>query len=372
MKEDIYFQNKIKDVLDIYSQIELDLLEVIIKKLKTTDGEIGGSLQWYLKRLDELGGLNKETLKVISKYTGISQKELKNMLESIGIDTIDALNLQDAYRKGKISINPKTFYQDRVIANLITNSYDSTLKTFLNINQNIVESVRKEYIDILNTAYLETSTGVYDYGTSIRKALNKFADVGITGATYKYADGSTRRYDIAGVVRRDVLTATHQLSGEIIEDIVDKTNPEYIYLSEHYQARPTHALWQGCYVETKDFEGVTDFGEVDGIYGINCKHFHYPYFGEVDENKYKILDGYKLYTQDKMINESENARLYELSQKQRQYERQVRRWKRRQQVATTDEDKKKSDYKVKFYQHKLRNLMDDNKELRRDYLREKI
>ena len=32
----------------------------------------------------------------------------------------------------------------------------------------------------------------------------------------------------------------------------------------------------------------------------------------------------------------------------------------------------KSDYKVKFYQHKLRNLIDDNKELRRDYLREKI
>lgn len=372
MKEDIYFQNKIKDVLDIYSQIELDLLEVIIKKLKTTDGEIGGSLQWYLKRLDELGGLNKETLKVISKYTGISQKELKNMLETIGIDTIDALNLQEAYRKGKISINPKTFYQDRVIASLITNSYDNTLKTFLNINQNIVESVRKEYIEILNTAYLETSTGVYDYGTSIRKALNKFADAGITGATYKYEDGTTRRYDIAGVVRRDVLTQAHQLSGDIIEEVVDKTNPEYIYLSEHYQARPTHALWQGCYVETKDFEGVTDFGEVDGIYGVNCKHFHYPYFGEVDKNKYKILDGYKLYTQDRRINESENARLYDLSQQQRQYERQVRRWKRRQQVATNDEDIKKSNDKVKFYQHKLRNLIDDNKELRRDYLREKI
>ena len=128
MKEDIYFQNKIKDVLDIYSQIELEILEKIIDKLKLSDGEIGGSTEWLLKRLNELGGLNKETLKVISKYTGISQKQLKAMLESIGIDTIDALNLQEAYRKGKISINPKTFYKDRVIASLITNSYDSTLK----------------------------------------------------------------------------------------------------------------------------------------------------------------------------------------------------------------------------------------------------
>ena len=372
MGEDIYLQNKVKGVLDIYSQIELDLLEVIIKKLKLSDGEIGGSLSWYLKRLDELGGLNTETLKVISKYTGITQKELKMMLESIGIETIDALNLQNAYRKGKITINPMTFYKDIAITNLINNSYDSTLKTFLDINKNIVESTRKQYVEILNTAYLETSTGVYDYGTSIRKALNKFADAGITGATYKYPDGTTRRYDIAGVIRRDVLTQSHQLSGSIIEDIVEKTEPEYIYLSEHYQARPTHALWQGCYVETKDFEGVTDFGDVAGIYGVNCKHFHYPYFGEVDKNKYKILNGYKLYTQDRTINEKENARLYDLSQQQRSYERQVRRWKRRQQVATTDEDKKKADYKVDFYQHKLRNFIKDHKELRRDYLREKI
>ena len=372
MKEDIYFQNKIKDVLDIYSQIELEILEKIIDKLKLSDGEIGGSTEWLLKRLNELGGLNKETLKVISKYTGISQKQLKAMLETIGIDTIDALNLQEAYRKGKISINPKTFYEDRVIYNIIDKSFNNATKTFFKINSNIVESVRKEYIDILNTAYLETSTGVYDYGTSIRKALNKFADAGITGATYKYADGSTRRYDIAGVVRRDVLTQAHQLSGDIIEEVVDKTNPEYIYLSEHYQARPTHALWQGCYVKAEDFEDVTDYGSVTGIYGVNCKHLHYPYFGEVDKNKYKILNGYKLYTQDRRINESENARLYDLSQQQGSYERQVRRWKRRQQVATNDEDLKKSNDKVKFYQHKLRNLIDDNKELRRDYLREKI
>ena len=372
MKEDIYFENNIKNVLDIYSQIELELLELIIKKLQTNEGEIGGSLEWYLKRLNELGGLNKETLKIISKYTGISQKQLKKMLESIEINTIDAVDLQDAYKKGKITINPKTFYKDSVIASIVRNSYDSTLKTFLKINSNIVESVRKEYVEILNTAYLETTSGIYNYGTSIRKALNKFADAGITGATYKYADGSTRRYDIAGVVRRDVLTQAHQLSGDIIEEVVDKTNPEYIYLSEHYQARPTHALWQGCYVKAEEFEAITGYGEIDGIYGVNCKHLHYPYFGEVDENKYKILNGYKLYTQDRMINESENARLYDLSQKQRSYERQVRRWKRRQQVATTDKDKKKSDYKVKFYQHKLRNLIDDNKELRRDYLREKI
>ena len=375
MGEDIYLQNKVKNVLDIYSQIELDLLEVIIKKLKLADGEIGGSLEWYLKRLNAVGGLNKETLKVISKYTGITQKELKKMFKTIGIDTIDALDLQNAYKNGKISINPKTFYEDRVIYNIIDKSFNNTTKTFFKINSNIVESARKEYIDILNTAYLEVSSGVYDYGTSIRKALNKFANVGITGATYKYVDGSTRNYDIAGVVRRDILTASHQLSGDIIEEIIKETKPEYIYLSEHYQARPSHALWQGYYVRAEDFEAITDYGSVTGIYGVNCKHYHYPYFGDIDETKFVYYDDtdYKLYKKGRrLVNDEKNARLYELSQEQRALERHVREWKRKEVVAQNDEDKLKAKKKVDFWQHKLRNFTEDHKELRRDYLREKI
>lgn len=375
MGEDIYLQNKVKNVLDIYSQIELDLLELIIKKLKLADGEIGGSLEWYLKRLNAVGGLNKETLKVISKYTGITQKELKKMFKTIGIDTIDALDLQNAYKKGKISINPKTFYEDRVIYNIIDKSFNNTTKTFFKINSNIVESLKQEYIDILNTAYLETSTGVYDYGTSIRKALNKFADAGITGATYKYPDGTTRNYDIAGVVRRDILTASHQLSGDITEEIIKETKPEYIYLSEHYQARPSHALWQGYYVRAEDFEAITDYGSVTGIYGVNCKHYHYPYFGDIDENKFVYYDDtdYKLYKKGRrLVNDEKNARLYELSQEQRALERHVREWKRKEVVAQNDEDKLKAKKKVDFWQHKLRNFTEDHKELRRDYLREKI
>lgn len=375
MSEHIYFENKVKNVLDIYSQIELELLELIINKLQAVDGEIGGSLRWYLRRLNQLGGLNKETLKIISKYTGITQKELKTMFKTIGIDTIKSLNLEKAYKNGEITINPKVFYQDSVIAGIIEKTFKTTTKTFLDINENIVEGVNKKYVEILNTAYLETSSGVYDYGTSIRKAINKFADAGIPAATYKYEDGSTRTYNIEGIVRRDVLTASHQLSGEIIQDIVEETKPKYIYLSEHFMSRPTHAEWQGCYVETKDFESVTDYGDIEGIYGINCKHIHYPYYGDIDTTKFKNYNGYKLYTQDKKINtakNSRNAKLYELSQEQRQLERNVRRWKRRE-IAEKDADEiLKAKKKVEFWQHKLRNFTKDHPDLKRDYLREKI
>lgn len=377
MGEDIYFENKAREVLDIYSQVELDLLELIIKKLKLSNGEIGGSTEWLIKRLQELGGLNKETLKIISKYTKISQKELKMMFEKIGIDTIDSVNLAEAYRKGKITINPSTFYQDKAIMTITKNAFNSTLKTFVEVNANIVENVRRQYVEILNTAYLETSTGVYDYGTSIRRALNKFADKGITVATYKYPDGSERKYNIEGIVRRDLLTAMHQTSGKVMDEVVDITEPEYIKITEHYQARPSHEPWQGCIVRKDEFDAITGFGEVDGIYGVNCKHGHFPFFGEIDKSKYKTVVGYyggtyKAYTQEVKVNAKENARLYELSQEQRALERQVRRWKRRQQVATDDEDKKKANYKVDFWQHKLRNFTKDHKELRRDYLREKI
>lgn len=68
----------------------------------------------------------------------------------------------------------------------------------------------------------------------------------------------------------------------------------------------------------------------------------------------------------------EAIKLYEAEQKQRYYERQLRKWKRFE-VGTCDEESKNIAHnKVKELQKALRKHIEDNKQLRRNYNREQI
>ena len=67
-------------IINIYSQIELDLIKDIAKRFDVND-EIGGTMEWQLKKLDELGMLNSDTVKTIAKYSDKSESEIYKMLE---------------------------------------------------------------------------------------------------------------------------------------------------------------------------------------------------------------------------------------------------------------------------------------------------
>lgn len=68
----------------------------------------------------------------------------------------------------------------------------------------------------------------------------------------------------------------------------------------------------------------------------------------------------------------EAIKLYEAEQKQRYYERQIRKWKRIYIGSLDEDNKNNANIKIKNYKDMLRNLLSDNKELRRDYYREEI
>ena len=68
----------------------------------------------------------------------------------------------------------------------------------------------------------------------------------------------------------------------------------------------------------------------------------------------------------------EAIKLYEAEQKQRYYERQIRKWKRIYIGSLDEDNKNNANIKIKNYKDMLRNLLSDNKELRRNYYREEI
>lgn len=125
---------------------------------------------------------------------------------------------------------------------------------------------------------------------------------------------------------------------------MEEMDCEFVEVTAHEGARPTHAVWQGRVYHRggavvqdgeryEDFEAATGYGTGPGLCGWNCRHNFYPFYPGVSVRNYtderlaeldarNIPCGGGLYTK------------YEITQMQRALERRVRKYKRRYLAET--------------------------------------
>lgn len=175
----------------------------------------------------------------------------------------------------------------------------------------------------MDLALLKLSTGTFSYDQVVKDLVHDLAQSGLR--SIDYANG--RSYHIDTAARMVVRTASSQLAGRITEMNIRKTGVELVYVDAHVGARPSHAEWQGQVYswngssrKYKDFYNATDYGDVNGLKGVNCTHNFYPYWEgdaipEYKEPEPVTVDG-KEYT------------YYEATQEQRKQERAIRATKR--------------------------------------------
>lgn len=373
-------QEIIKPIISIYNQIELDIIEKIAEHFKLNE-EFINSDYWYLEKLKELGGLNNETIKLLEEYTGKTKQELLKAMNDIGINAIPTEQLNIATQKGAL-LNPESIINSVNIQNIIKYSYDEIEKTFLQLNKTISEQVKQTYTDIITQTYIKTSSGMYSYQEAILESLNNLGDKGISILQYQ-TDKGVRNYDVVGIVRRDLLCATRGLSAKVNEEVIKESGNHIVRVSHHFGSRTgdggenytNHAWWQEMQFFCWDYDGKAteeekklpdfmehcNYGDVQGIVGINCKHFFTVWYGPLEKDK---LD----------FTYEENKEQYEKSQQQRYLENGVRKWKRKQVVAKTAQDEEgynKASKKAKEWQDRLSTFTEEN-DLKRDYSREHI
>lgn len=377
-------EQAMEPIVKMYSELETELMVLLAKHFKINEEFINSDFL-RIQKLDEMGAFNKEVIDYISRYTKRSPSKIKKALKDVYNANIDFDTLRSAYDNGKILINPTEILNDTTLVGIMRYAYNVETKRFIEISKLIESSVRKTYLDIVEKSYLATSTGVKSYGETIRESLNELANKGIKTLNYisKGEDGTTsiRSYDVEGTVRREILTATRQLSGNLNHELIELTESKYIKFSEHLDCRPTHYDWQGTIARKEDWKDIADYGDVAGIYGINCRHYVEPYFQDADlddtitikdkdgnKKEYKVSNKLKEYSKDD-TNDS-----YSISQKQRYLERGIRSWKRRREMSKASEDAemlKKSKSKVKEWSDRLDSFADEH-DRRRDFTREYV
>lgn len=326
-------------IIQIYNEIEYKLLAQIAGRFDVYD-KVGGSLEWQARKLEELGALTTDAVKLIAKQTNRTEKEIVDMLNKASVGNIKLSDLNKAYSMGMVYVDPVAIMASQPFRATIELSYKELGQTYKLIQTKALESVKQSYMDIVNRAYIETASGVFDYGSSIRGALRDLADRGITGATYRRPNGKLVKYSIEGAVRRDTLTAVNQLANKGAEKITKEIGADYVEVSAHIGARVSnnpianHAGWQGKvyklvgsekgYPNLKEKTGYPD--DIRGLGGVNCRHRIFPFFPGISVPNPHQID------------EEENKKVYEATQKQRAMERNIRAIKKRLIVAKASGD----------------------------------
>lgn len=370
-------QEAIKPIISIYNQIELELIEKIAEHFKLNE-EFINSDYWYLEKLKEMGVLNNKTISLLEKYTGKTKQELLKAMQDIGIEAIPTEQLNIARNNG-ILFKPHMI----AIQHIIQHQYDTIEKTFLQLNQTIEEQVRQTYKDILTQTYVKTISGTHSYQEAILESLDDLGNKGISILTYQDKNGLKKNYDIVGTVRRDLLVATRGLSAKVNEEIIKESGHHIVRVSHHFGARTgngeenytNHAWWQEKQFFCWDYDGKAteeekklpdfmehcNYGHIQGIVGINCKHFFTVWYGSLKKEELEFTY-------------EENEEQYNKLQQQRYLENGVRKWKRKQVIANKAQDEegyKKASAKTKEWQDRLKTFTEEN-ELKRDYTREHI
>lgn len=315
-------------VVELWQQVEDDILRDIARRIGKM-GEMTETAAWQAWRYGQVQACHQDVVSLLAKYSGKSKKAIRQALLDAGLETL--ARDDELYRA--LGFAPSAIDTNESLNNLLNAGYRQTLGTWQNLTATTANTVTGEFERALDRAWLQVSSGAFDYKTVIKRAVDGLAEH-MAGVTYP--SGHKDTLEVA--VRRAVLTGANQTCAKLQLARADEMGCEFVEVTAHAGARPEHALWQGKVyhrggavtyqgVRYGDFEAATGYGTGPGLCGWNCRHNFYPFFPGLSAPNYsqeqldafnakEVTYGGKQYTR------------YEISQMQRALERRVRRFKR--------------------------------------------
>lgn len=350
-------------VVEIYSQVELDILADIARRIVKT-GYFTDTAQWQLRKAKEFGYLQGDVNGILSKATGLSRKEVQKLMTAAGSKS---LAFDDAIYKAA-GMSPVAVSQSPALMAMLLQGVDTTMALIGNYTKTTAKVSTVAFNSILDRAYIQIISGAFDPTTALKRAIKELATSGIEKIAYP--SGATSSIETA--VRRAVTTGVNQSVSKLQLLRAEEMGCELVETSSHAGARPSHAEWQGKVFCIKghhkrygDFYRETGYGTGEGLCGWNCYHSFYPYFEGLSTPSF---------SRDPSSDAGRtNGDDYELQQKQRYYERKIREAKKEcstldaaMKAAQSDElhdelykEFQRSSVKLKQREARLREFIDE-------------
>lgn len=311
-------------LVELYRQAEDDILIDMARRIKEYDFFIPAA-RFQKAKLEAMGLVWQEILRRLSALTGRTQEELTALWrQAAALATQENLAV---YRAGGVYDAGKL--DRKALNDVLRGGLKQTAGMFRNLTQTTARAGSYQFADALDRAWLQISSGAFDRQTAVRMAVHDLAEKGVCAARYR--SGHADYLEVA--VRRAIVTGLNQSTLRMQEALADQMGCDLVEVSAHSGARPSHAEWQGRIYSRSgkdkrypDFVESTGYGTGAGLGGWNCRHRWYPY---VEGTPRRMTDA-QLEALDKPAYKyrGQDMTAYQAEQKQRYFERQIRRWKR--------------------------------------------
>lgn len=309
-----YLMNVAEPMVELWSQVESDILADISRRLAKNAGSLTETARWQILKAREMGILQTDIAQILARASAASEKELYALVvdacsKSLAFD--DAIYIKAGYA-------PLPLTQSQALMDLVAAGIRKTQGLMRNFTNTTAHTATMAFENALDRAYLQVSSGAFSYSESLRRTIKELADNGIEKIAYP--SGHADRMDVAA--RRALITGLNQTTAELQLARMDELETDLIETSSHAGARPTHAVWQGMVFSKsgrgkyENFFDATGYGTGDGLCGWNCYHSFFPYFEGISHSAFERNPAARL--------GKSNDQVYEESQKQRYYERKIR------------------------------------------------
>lgn len=351
-----YLQSVGVDIENLFYDAETDILIDIARRIRENDFKMTATAEYQIQKLKELGLATKTINDILAEALNTSNEKIEEIMQ----ESIYKAIRSDMYIYEAAGLDVSGIsYKEQILKG--TNAAKGEIK---NLCKTTAQLGTNKFIELLDKAYLQASSGAFSYDMAISNVINELAANGL--GMIEYPTGTRRRIDT--VARTAVRTAVNQSALKCQEDVMDEMDVNLVETSSHLGARPSHAEWQGRifwrlkpYGNYENFKEATGYGTGAGLGGWNCRHSFYPYFPGLSERTYQHY------------RKKENEEVYQLEQEQRYNERKIREWKRRQAVNKAGGvDTTLECRKVREWQQRQADFLKKHPDMKRNYAREII
>ena len=230
-----------------YIGLEERILQDIARRIKKT-GEITSTADWQINRLRILGYSSEDIEREIKKTLDASYPEMFELYDKV-IDWEYVRN-KDIYEQinAEFILFEKNEQLKQITDAVIQQSLEDlenvtkSLGFYLDYNgRKVLTPLSQVYTNYLDNACFDIVTGAFDYGSVLRRVVTQLTNSGLR--KIEYGSGYASRVEVAA--RRAVMTGVANLTHKITEYHMEQLGCEYVEVSWHAGARPSHSVWQG-------------------------------------------------------------------------------------------------------------------------------
>ena len=312
------------------------LIEDIARRVKEA-GQLTGTASYQTWRLQHLGMSQRQLKKEIAKRLEISLADAEKLLTQAA-ETDYNFDISRFPNTQAIPLSANSSLQQILAATVAQAREDLTNMTqtmgFVGAD-GICRPLTQAYQQACDFAFQKISTGAQDYVSAIRDATWGLAEKGIRTIDYK----SGYHISIEAAVRQNMMGGMGIMQNHIAQNNHDTLGCNGWEISAHENSAPDHEPIQGKQYSDAEYESLNN-SLARRIGTLHCGHYASPIILGVHSPQYtdEELEDMRRRNEEGVTFDGRRYTGFEATQRQRKFERSIRKQQRRILIDEVAED----------------------------------